>query len=1201
MSVTLRGVTVTDSVNITVTDSLPMSAVSSQYIFKRKAYAGDMEEDFDARIAPFNNYTEARPWAYVADSMPEGPSTGGGNLFGAVLTSAGVQIGRAAYGTVSTDWIAFKIKVPESGRYKASLTYYGMKNNGIADIHIAPLTQAALNNPKSIVSPDTKIGTVDFYQDVQNLYYTAELGELSLTDEEFTASDGECLLVFQCVGRRAGATGHAFYISSLLLDGIEISSAGLEVSQSEFKVTKTAVAQCSPVLNTGELLKEGYTVKYSSSAPGTARIDESTGVINGISPGTAEITAEITYKYQTLYERVIVTVLPQTEILSEITLTYNRTTIAAGQSVTGYVAGKLADGDDAVLTDAEIVYTSSAPEIAEVSETGYVTCKTEGEAVITVQVTLREVTVTDSVTFTVTPALSDEPAHVFKAYSLSGTSRDCIAATYAASDGVWQIAGYDETMEKGALSNNNFFGMKAALNAGQWFSVMVTVPAAGRYRIGLTYAARSDTGGVGNIYFAPYNGTSAYMWRNPEYYVNQLSFADTAGAMVAGGTSDSGYVKNATTQLGEVDVEVPGEYVITFESAPVGGKYIFLSEIILDGTDEAASLESVSADIGKPVLYVGQPVQVSMTANLSDGSRVTGTLPGVKMLGRSINMAAASLTPAILSVDETGFVNALAPGEGQIKVSASMSGVTHESNVSITAKKTPNYSGRKESYVFKPAYYSGDTDADRDARISPFTDYTQERHWAYIADSMPEGPSRGGGNLAGAYFQANGLQIGRSAYSTTVQNDWIAFKIRVPAAGRYSASISYIGMTNNGILDVHMISLNKADLSNIAANINEETRIGTFDSYESVTSKVYTKPLGNAYLPYEGDYLLIFKQVGKNPSSNGSAMYLNELLLDGDNPGDLKSLTVSTTDGNSELEPGDTAQIVYNAYSAGGLEIDLAEMGLVPEIINRTPELISIDSTGVVTAKETGIAKIEVSVFLDGVTIIGSLELYVTDFSEIQSVELTPPPFVSVRGKARIQPVARVASGKTIPVPQSAMTYTIVSAEPEGAATVDENGYITGIKKGSVTIKGVSSYRGKILETPEITVSVGIKTKTRSTIYTPEKREIARENIKKYSWAKAEADAVINTADKYADNTDILWNLIVAEGLPRFYHNGEAADPEQGLCRYCKYDIAKKYGQYPYLFNALTNPWKIQCPICKRRFPSNDFGKYYKSGLDEHG
>jgi hypothetical protein len=158
-----------------------------------------------------------------------------------------------------------------------------------------------------------------------------------------------------------------------------------------------------------------------------------------------------------------------------------------------------------------------------------------------------------------------------------------------------------------------------------------------------------------------------------------------------------------------------------------------------------------------------------MTANLSDGSRVTGTLPGVKMLGRSINMAAASLTPAILSVDETGFVNALAPGEGQIKVSASMSGVTHESNVSIIAKKTPNYSGRKESYVFKPAYYSGDTDADRDARISPFTDYTQERHWAYIADSMPEGPSRGGGNLAGAYFQGIGLQIGRSAYSTTVQ------------------------------------------------------------------------------------------------------------------------------------------------------------------------------------------------------------------------------------------------------------------------------------------------------------------------------------------------------------------------------------------------------------------------------------------------
>ena len=47
--------------------------------------------------------------------------------------------------------------------------------------------------------------------------------------------------------------------------------------------------------------------------------------------------------------------------------------------------------------------------------------------------------------------------------------------------------------------------------------------------------------------------------------------------------------------------------------------------------------------------------------------------------------------------------------------------------------------------------------------------------------------------------------------------------------------------------------------------------------------------------------------------------------------------------------------------------------------------------------------------------------------------------------------------------------------------------------------------------------------------------------------------------------------------------------------------FAEKFGDYPWITNPLTNPWKIQCPVCKRRFPSNDFGAYYRSGLDEHG
>ena len=54
-------------------------------------------------------------------------------------------------------------------------------------------------------------------------------------------------------------------------------------------------------------------------------------------------------------------------------------------------------------------------------------------------------------------------------------------------------------------------------------------------------------------------------------------------------------------------------------------------------------------------------------------------------------------------------------------------------------------------------------------------------------------------------------------------------------------------------------------------------------------------------------------------------------------------------------------------------------------------------------------------------------------------------------------------------------------------------------------------------------------------------------------------------------------------------------------CRYCGTDLRAQYGLYSWIIDPLNEPWKIQCPDCRRKFPSNDFGKYYEAGIDEHG
>ncbi len=127
------------------------------------------------------------------------------------------------------------------------------------------------------------------------------------------------------------------------------------------------------------------------------------------------------------------------------------------------------------------------------------------------------------------------------------------------------------------------------------------------------------------------------------------------------------------------------------------------------------------------------------------------------------------------------------------------------------------------------------------------------------------------------------------------------------------------------------------------------------------------------------------------------------------------------------------------------------------------------------------------------------------------------------------------------------------------------------------------------------------KEKTGSTYYTPEKVAAVRENVKKYTWAENSAKKAINGADSYVENLDIIYDLIHSEGIPRNFSVGIASDQNKTVCRYCGVKLGVKYGTYPWLHSALQNPWKVKCPDCKSLFPSNDFGSFYKLGLNEYG
>lgn len=104
--------------------------------------------------------------------------------------------------------------------------------------------------------------------------------------------------------------------------------------------------------------------------------------------------------------------------------------------------------------------------------------------------------------------------------------------------------------------------------------------------------------------------------------------------------------------------------------------------------------------------------------------------------------------------------------------------------------------------------------------------------------------------------------------------------------------------------------------------------------------------------------------------------------------------------------------------------------------------------------------------------------------------------------------------------------------------------------------------------------------------------ERARANVKKHSWAAGvQREAVTAAAPWMAMSDDELWGLMFGPAIPRSWMVWS-----NGHCPACRQSVP----MYNWKVAALKEPWKIACPHCEARFPTNDFAKFHASGLDEH-
>lgn len=123
-------------------------------------------------------------------------------------------------------------------------------------------------------------------------------------------------------------------------------------------------------------------------------------------------------------------------------------------------------------------------------------------------------------------------------------------------------------------------------------------------------------------------------------------------------------------------------------------------------------------------------------------------------------------------------------------------------------------------------------------------------------------------------------------------------------------------------------------------------------------------------------------------------------------------------------------------------------------------------------------------------------------------------------------------------------------------------------------------------------------------MYTKERIANLRNNCDKYVWGKKlQTKAIANAKHWITISDEQLWGMVPGQALPRCID--VTLDRRKGKtkaigCLVCGKKIFS-FGNYPYEPDILNKPWKLTCPSCHNVFPTNDFGKYYQSGIDETG
>ena len=837
----------------------------------------------------------------------------------------------------------------------------------------------------------------------------------------------------------------------------------------------------------------------------------------------------------------------------------------------------MSDGEK--VTDATISYTSETPETASVaSRTNVVNGLAAGIAKISVTATKDGVERTASVNVEVA---DKDASDVYIEYDIgkymggwSDTNTLFSSFTYARTGGFWQYAANstgEDTIKSGFINYRAPNGLQ--LMGSAWFAIKINVPKGGVYTPKVRYGEYSQSNEKFEVYM--FNADSVQNASEGIIGANYL------GVVVADKTPSAVTWSDDLVYSFTDKNLTAGEYYVVYKHT--GGQNAFAGNFILDGGEDTVIMG---------IKLVVEDWVAKVKAAMSDGT-----------LGEFNDVSArfASSDDAITEINErNGKLYPRALGKVDITANVQADGKNYSALLPFEVTEIPMvHSGIREEYSFitRSSLWNKEinpnADATNDADIRNITyEYTAEDgngNWEYHSSGSTTGAWTATPSTFNMY---NGTGPTARLQISMTQNQWAAFTLKVPRPGKYSATLNYsVYPSAAGSAGIYLIPKDVFDADTTLAS---QYYLGSVD-FRDTSVSAFTeveKRLNDITVQSAGEYVLVFKQ---NRTTNNDYLRPRILILDGVNS--MREIALSAD--KSEITYGKTAEISLRAKRFDGTYLESDEYTVSYKSLNES--VATVDKNGVVTACGDGLLDVEVTVS-DGIeTLTETISFTVIDDTGIKATDIRMPNTTLYIGEtAKISFFVTMNSGNVVNVP---LDNAVFSYSNPGIVEGD-GAFLKGVAEGESEVSLSVDFRGETLSISETFSVIPDSGKTASTFYTVEKREAAAENIAKYDWAKSKAKSTINSADAILENYEKLYSLITGEGVPRARQIGATNDMEYNFCRYCGENIVGKYGGNGvggWTIDKVNRPWKVQCPDCKRAFPSNDFEAFYKLGLDREG